>query len=450
VARKKTTVPPAVDEFEGVDLGDSRRAARVLKFVAAMQKNPAAGFPSAVRSVAEREANYRLLNEMAALLAPHARQAVLRAKALGTRPLIALDPTAFVFSGEEEREGLDRLGANRHGFDAFVALAVSPMRQPLGVVSIRVVESKGRAGADEWSAAVDDAAHHMAALDPVYVMDREADAYALFSAQIAAGRDLVVRVAYDRWVKEHDGAAKEMLRDIAERAPTILTSEVKLSRRSKVGKALGARQRHPPREGRDAVLTIRAATIALPKPRKLRAAVPAALSINVIQVVEENPPDGEAPVDWLLFTTLPITDVAAVAYAVDAYRARWTIEEYFKALKSGCSYEKRQLESRHALLNALGILAPIAWRLLALRSAGDDETVPAAALLDKDELHVLRKLSHDVKLGPSPSAAQALLAIAILGGHFKQNGRPGWQVIWAGFRKVLDIADGYRLARREM
>jgi len=418
-----------------------------------MQKNPAAGFPSAVATIAEREANYRLLNNesvvMEALLAPHARQTVERAKRLETRPLVVVDSTSFVFSGEAERDGLDRLGAGRHGFDAFVALAVSPARQPLGVVAIRVIDGKGRVGADEWSAAVEDAALHIAALDPVYVMDREADAYALFERAFAAGRDFVIRVAHDRWVKEHDGAAMEMLRDLAARAPTLLTREVKLSRRSQAGKAPGARRRHPPREGRDAMLSVRAIAVTLPRPRKLRDPIRTSLTVNLVQVIEEDPPKGEAAVEWLLFTTLPVADAAAVAAVVDAYRARWTIEEYFKALKSGCSYEKRQLESRHALLNALGILAPIAWRLLALRSVGE-EAMPASAFLDEDELHVLRKLSRDAKLGPAPTAAQALLAIALLGGHFKQNGRPGWQVIWAGFRKVLDIVEGYRLARGEM
>lgn len=453
VARKKAAVPSALAEFEGAELGDARRAARLLKFVESMQGNPAAGFPKAVRSVAEREANYRLLNnehvDMDALLAPHARQTVARAKEQQGRPLLIVDGTEFVFTGEAERDGLERLGTNRHGFDALVALATAEDRQPLGVLSISVVESKGRVGAEEWAGAVDAAAEKLSGLDPICVIDREGDAYALFAFLMATQRDFVIRVAHDRWVKEHDGAAKEMLREIAARAPTVLTREVKLSRRSKIGKAPDARRRHPPREGRDATLTVRATAVTLPRPPKLRSPTPPSLTLNLVQVLEENPPTGEAPVEWLLFTTLPVADPAAVGRVVDAYRARWTIEEYFKALKSGCAYEKRQLESRHALLNALGILAPLAWRLLALRSVGDDD-VPASSFLDKDELHVLRKLSIDVKLGSSPKAAEAILAIAILGGHFKQNGRPGWKVIWAGFQKVLDTARGYRLARGEM
>jgi hypothetical protein len=455
MALNEVRVGSAVDELEGIDLGDARLEARVRRIVTALERDPAAAFPAAVATVAEREAVYRLLgNErvrMKALLSPHRAQTVVRAKALGERPLVVIDKTSFVFPGEAEREGLERLGKNRHGLDAFCALAVSQGRQPLGVLALEpLYKAQGRAGADEWEATVDASASQIEELRPIYVMDREADAYALFASLIAKRRDFVVRVASDRWVHEHDGAAPGMLRTIAARAPIALTRQVRLSRRTGVGKALGARRRHPPRDGRDAQLRVRTCSIVLPRPRKLHDPLPASLSIHLVQVVEENPPAGTEPVEWLLFTTLPVRNAEEAASVVDVYRARWTIEEYFKALKSGCNYEKRQLESRHTLLNALGILAPLAWRLLALRSVADDPTTPASAVLDPDEVHVLRKLSRDIKLNHRPTAEQALYAIARLGGHFPQNGRPGWKVLWTGFQKLLNRVEGYRLAREEM
>ena len=91
------------------------------------------------------------------------------------------------------------------------------------------------------------------------------------------------------------------------------------------------------------------------------------LRLNVIHVFERKPPKGQPAVEWFLLTNLPIDSDEAIAFAVDCYRARWTIEEFFKALKTGCQFEKRQLESAHSLLNALAILAPVAWRLLLLR-----------------------------------------------------------------------------------
>jgi hypothetical protein len=451
---KEVPVRSAADELEGVDLGDARLEARVKRIAAALEKNPGAGFPAAVGTVAEREAVYRLLGnervEMDALLAPHARQTVGRAEALGERPIVVIDKTSFVFPGEAEREGLDRLGKNRHGLDVFCALAVSRNRRPLGVLAIEPLDkAQGRSSASEWEATVDAAAAHIEARRPVYVMDREADAYALFTSLSAKDRDFVVRVASDRWVQEYEGAAPEMLRAIAGRAPIALKRQVKLSRRTGVGKAPDARRRHPPRDGRDAKLQIRACTIVLPRPRKLAHSLAASFSIQLVHVIEEAPPADTEAVEWLLFTTLPADTAEEVAAIVDTYRARWTIEEYFKALKSGCNYEKRQLESRHTLLNALGILAPLAWRLLALRSVADDPSSPASAVLEADEIHVLRKLSRDIKIDDCPTAAQAFYAIARLGGHFPQNGRPGWKVLWTGFQKLRDRVEGYRLAKEE-
>ena len=448
-------VGAAVDELTGIDLGDARLHTRVRRLVTALERNPAAGFPAAVRTVAEREAIYRLLGNarvtLEALLAPLAHQTVQRAAAGQTRPLVVIDKTAFVFGGESDRQGLTRLSHTRQGFDAFVALAVSPTRVPLGVLTITPLEGNaGASPATAWATAAAAAETAIGALRPIYVMDREADAYALFAALIDRGSDFVVRVSHERWVQDEPDAAPEMLRTVVARTPVRLQRTVRLARRSSVGKARDARRRHPPREGREATLTLRACSVVLPRPPKVRGPWPAGLTVQLVQVVEEHPPADVAPVEWLLVTTLPIADATDLAHVVDHYRARWTIEEYFKALKSGCGYEQRQLESRATLLNALGLLAPLAWRLLALRSVAEDATAPASTILAADELHVLRQISRDITLGPAPTAADALYALARLGGHFPQNGRPGWKVLWIGFHKLLDQVDGYRLARAEL
>lgn len=445
----------AVDELAGLALGDARLEARTRQLVAALAQNPAAGFPAAVGTVAEREATYRLLGnrrvQLPALLAPHVRQTAQRIQAHGAPPTVVIDKTSFVFRGEGERSGLSRLGVDRHGFDAMMALAVAGPREPLGLLAITPLTSgRGRSPAATWRQTIDAAHAPIAAAAPVYVMDREADSYRLFAGLRDADRDFVVRVAADRWAQEHPTARQELLPTIAARRPVRVTREVAISRRSGVRNAPDARQRHPPREGRRATLVARACPVILPRPPKLEPTLPPQVALHVVHIIEEAPPADAVPVEWWLFTSRPVTTPAEVADVIDRYRARWTIEEYFKALKSGCAYERRQLESRDTLLNALGLLAPLAWRLLALRGLAEQPTAPASAVLDADELHVLRQLARDRPLGPTPTAADALQALARLGGHCPQNGRPGWHVIWTGFRKVLDRAEGYRLARAEL
>jgi hypothetical protein len=442
----------AVDELTGLDLGDARLHTRARRLVRALERNPAAGFPAAVHTGAEREGTYRFLGNrrvsLAGLLTPHIQQTVARAREAASRPLVVIDKTAFVFRGEGERAGLTRLSDVRQGFDAFVALGVTASRAALGVLGIQpLTANAGPSAADDWVASVQVADGAIGALDPIYVMDREADAYRLFVALGTLGRDFVVRVSPERLVQEHPTGTKELLRTVIGRTPVRLERTVPLTRRTGTRQPQDARRRHPPREGRLATLTIRACPILVPRPSKLPSELPPTVAVHLVHVREEHPPVDSPPVDWLLVTSLPISDATAISAVVDAYRARWTIEEYFKALKSGCAYEKRQLESRAALLNALGVLAPLAWRLLSLRAAVDDDA-PASTVLEADELDVLRAVSPDSKLPAQPTVAEALAAIARLGGHFPQNGRPGWKILWTGFHKLRDRVEGYRLARR--
>ena len=125
------------------------------------------------------------------------------------------------------------------------------------------------------------------------------------------------------------------------------------------------------------------------------------------------------------------------------------IEEYFKALKTGCAYEKRQLETAHSLLNALALLAPVAWRLLLLRHLSREAPErPASAALTPTQLAVLRAVAKR-PIPDKPTVQDAMLAIAGLGGHLPRNGDPGWLVLGRGMHDLLLLELGWR-ARAQM
>jgi hypothetical protein len=129
------------------------------------------------------------------------------------------------------------------------------------------------------------------------------------------------------------------------------------------------------------------------------------------------------------------------------YRSRWLIEEFFKALKTGCAYEKRQLESLDTLLVALALLAPIAWQLLVLRHlARTLPDAPATALFTDRQLRVLRAASPGTALSATPTLGHALRTVARLGGHLRQNGEPGWLVLGRGLQKLRWMEVGWAAA----
>jgi hypothetical protein len=149
-------------------------------------------------------------------------------------------------------------------------------------------------------------------------------------------------------------------------------------------------------------------------------------------------------------TTEPIDTNDEVAAVIDAYRRRWIVEEFFKALKTGCRYQQLQLESARALLIALSIETAIAWRMLLLRwLAHHEPEAPASAVLPQEQLAVLTAYIQAEKgrvLPQKITVQTAMLEIAALAGHIKNNGPPGWLLLRRGFDKLLTLHRGWNLA----
>jgi hypothetical protein len=450
-------------EVETAEFGDKRLTARLVRLAEQLSRAPDQSFPKAAGSDAALEATYRFLGNEAvspeAILLPHVRATTERCRAVGT-VLVAHDSTEFQFSSA--REGLGRVsGDHTHGFIGHFALAISAAkRAPLGIVGMETVfrEHGERAGrrrntlpiedkeSGRWLDLVRRADAVLGDVDAVvHVMDREADAYELLHAMIDEKRRFVVRLQFDRAVETTIGRGR--ISDVIRRRRTLLTREVTLSARTPKYRDPPRRMmKHPYRTTRSATLRVSATAVSIRRPVRFHRGLPETLTVNVVRVQEVDVPRGVEPVEWRLITSEAVDTAADVAAVVDAYRARWVIEEYFRALKQGCAYEKRQLESRQALVNALAIFTPIAWQLLALRQLSRDDTnVPADRVLSPLKLTLLQR-HPDTKLGRTPTIRDAMLAIAALGGHIKNNGEPGWIVLGRGYEDLLLLERGAALA----
>ena len=241
-----------------------------------------------------------------------------------------------------------------------------------------------------------------------------------------------------------DGARK--LAEAVAKTRASAEREVALSRRP-VGRRTPRQLKiHPAREGRIAKLAMGSTAVVCRRPATQPKALPATLGLNVVRVWEIDAPLGETPVEWLLVTTEPVDTAEQILRVVDWYRARWVIEEFFKALKTGCAYGKRQLETLDGLLNVLATSIPIAWQMLRLRTQTRlSPKAPATSVLSKPMLQVLLAFTR-IPLPPSPTAREALLAIAALGGHLKHNGEPGWLTLARGYEKLTSFTAGWLAA----
>jgi Transposase DNA-binding/Transposase DDE domain len=455
-------------EFEGLSLGDKRRERRALSLVRRAAVAPSSSFPVLLPESAELEGAYRFFQNEAVshleLLQPHLEASLKRIRQQRI-VRVAHDTTGLSFGGT--REGLGALGGGGCGFWAHMALAISggEERAPLGVVGLetkvyptleekdRLSEQRrrkyirsGKVGdllppvawkrVDKWSAIPLRLVGETPGTRVVHVMDREADDTALMSLLLEHRIHFVIRGSDDRRVRSPPGEQAHV-------SDKLAGQEVRLRRSVRLEARPKSTPGHAKRPERNAALSVRATRVSL---------APAAgnrLTLNVVEVFEPKPPAGEEAVNWVLYTDEPVDTPEQVAAVVDHYRARWRIEEFFKALKTGCSIEKRQLTDYEALLRALALFIPVAWHLLALRTAAHAERpVGASSLLSELQLTVLRALVLEKKihLPEAPTVREVLWAIAAAGGHLKRNGDPGWLTIGRGYDKLRIAEVGWTLA----
>lgn len=460
------------DDLSRSDLGDPRRVVRAQQVVARLASSPGASLPDALVTDAELEGAYRLFSNdrvtFEQLFDAHAWGTAERAR--GHKLLLAIhDTTTCSFRHADPRE-VGYLNTGKPGFLLHVSLLVDTeqWRRPLGLTHAEILSRdkrprRGRSKHDmsggetkklankeflRWQRgiSISETRLQQSGASIIHVADRESDSYELMATCLAAGHRFIFRARSCRTV-DRDGQSVGIREFVAEKGRIMLEREVPLSRR--LGATLPAKRRaHPPRESRVAKLCFSMTKVTLRRPNIVSARVaPPTIDVNALHVFEPDPPPGQEAVDWLLYTTEPINTRRAIEDVVDYYRCRWQIEELNKALKTGCVVQERRLESFEALTTMLALSLPIAVELLALRTlARADETAPATAVISEEELAALRHISHR-PLPAKPTVQDALWCIAGLGGHIKNNGPAGWQVLQRGMEKFVVFAAGWCAAK---
>jgi hypothetical protein len=378
--------------------------------------------------------------------------------------LVVHDTTEFEFSGDSRR-GLGPLRGSDQGFLAHVALAIAAdgSRRPLGVLGVhtwrraelgraRRADGARKNGGDyhkqtdkeslRWWKLIDEAEGRLGGVQAIHVADRESDAFHLMRDALNHEVRFVIRMARDRLLLDEDDDRLGKTSEVLACSEDIFELEVPLSARAPKPTP---RSTESARDARLAKLAVRATRAHIARPNYDRDSAPS-LEVNLVYVREVGAPADVEPVAWVLITTEPINTPAQLREILEIYRARWMVEELFKALKTGCAFEKRQLESYDTLTRALGIFLPIAWHLLLLRhQARSSPDEPAERVLSPVQIDVLRARLPQL-LPARPTAADALRAVAYLGGHFIKR-PPGWLVLGRGLEKLLDLEAGWRLAR---
>lgn len=464
------------EEFEEADLGDERRRKRLLEMADRMEAEPDAGFPTMMGSEAGLEGCYRFLNnphfDYYDMLEPHVEQTSERAEAFD-RVRAVHDQTTFICELEDQQEAAGELHTSERGFFGQFSLVLGGDggHQPVGVSAVSTIfrdsdpsdesePNRKLSGADyadqqdresEWwmrHVRWTEGVLAESDTDVVHVCDAGFDSYRRCAAMEAREYTFVTR-SRRRKVRLCGTQQRGWIGEIAQEIDATLERSVHLSRR-RPASSPQRKQKYPARKGRKARLRIGMEKVELERPHYVSDECPETLTLNLVRVWEPDPPEGEEPVEWLLLTNQStdgeLSKSELVGRVVDDYQARWGIESYFKAFKTGCSYRERQLENRESLLKALAWTTPMAWLLMAMRGwSREHPDAEASIFLSERELKVLRHFA-ERDVPEDATLKKATLAVAGLGGHQRSNGPPGWQTLQKGLTKLRRFADGWDAA----
>ena len=457
-------IPPAQwaqQEFGFAHLGDQRRNKRLMNIAEHLAANPGGTLPQAFPEWAELKGAYRFFGERGVtyerVLAPHLERTAQACREPGEYLWIE-DTTYLTYNDHPVTQDLGCVGDGQdRGFELHSTLAVqveswtleqrpegrlvglwaqqcrTPRPAPEGEAR-RACLSRPRKS-QVWAAALKAAGCPPRGSHWIYVADRESDFYEPIQLCRQHGVDFVIRSAHDRRLA--DGAGH--LREALAQAPVLGRTTIKVR----------ARGGQP---ARTAIVELRSVRLDLDGPYRPGGWEEPLRDIGVVEVREIDAPEGvKEPLDWVLLTSLPCSTGAQVQRVVGYYTARWWIEEYHKALKSGAGVEDSQLERADRLEVLIGILAVVALRLLSTKmlARSEPDGKQAAQSFGPEMLGLLEK-----KLG-KPNGGwtnqNVLIATARLGGFLarKHDGMPGWQTIWRGWHRLMWMCEGVKLMKGE-
>jgi hypothetical protein len=260
----------------------------------------------------------------------------------------------------------------------------------------------------------------------INVCDRGADDFEFYCRMVELGHDWVVRGKHLQRSVEHDGEFISLNEKLELTA--LQDQYYELAHRSK-----GNGPRTATMRIRFCEITMRAPQLKSPW---LKAQNVPTLTMWVVEAIEENPPQDVKPLRWVLLSSLPVTSFNDAWQIIEHYEKRWIVEEFHKALKTGCRVEKRQYRTSDRLEAITGLLSIVAVRLLLLRSAS--KSTPqrdAKELIPALWISALKAIRPKAKI---KTIRDFYRQLAGLGGHLlrKSDGDPGWMTIWRGFTKL--------------
>jgi hypothetical protein len=450
--------------FGTCQLGDKRRTRRLIQVAADVASNPSASFPDQMNTWSDLKAAYNLFDcddvTFEAIARPHWE--LCKQRTAG-RYLVIGDTTELDFGIHRDVPDLGPTGnGGGWGFLLHNALMVEAQnKHVIGVAGQTIhyrpqkedkpskkkehsaAKLKRQRESEVWGIVIDQVGPPPEEVEWIHVLDRGGDNFEVYCHLLEQRSGWVVRAAkLNRYVLAGPDEQRMPLSNYLPQLALLGTYELSLRAR-------------PRQTARTAKLEVRVGSIRMPVPHHkspwVRALDPGPIAMNVVYVVEVDPPDGVEPISWVLLTSLPVDTFDQAWTVIEYYEARWLVEEYHKALKTGCRVQDRQLKTAGRLEAMVGLMSVSAVRLLQLKSvARTAPETPAQRVVPRVWLQMLKAARKGLQRVHDLTVGQFYREVAKLGGFLgrKGDGEPGWITIWRGWEKLNNFVHGATLASK--
>lgn len=454
----------AVEEFGEAMLTDVRNVRRVVTMAEQLLEHPSASVSGAFRTAADARAAYDFLEHSTLEwqdVADASHRACAARCADQSMVLVMIDGSSWTYTDKAKNKGFGPIGSYQkgaRGIKVMTAYAVAPNGIPLGVIAQELWKrSEQRHEIPHEKRALEDkesrywtmlqkqteAQLHGTKTVPWYQMDREADQISVLLRTLDPNVLLTVRADHNRCLAEAViGADGNPIRLVIEQLDEVTAQAV----------TTVAVRRSAKRSKRMAQVELSFVDVPLKLRQQWSKKVLGVVEVTAIRVRERasSCPAREEPLDWLLYTTYPVTNVDDALRVVQAYALRWRIERLHYTTKTGAgNLPDSQLRSFSAMAMWITLHVAVAARLQhILHRARVEPDVSAREEFSVDEIEatlILHKRRHTKRgqtYSDEPTLSQLVIYIAQIGGffHTKQNPWPGIVTFERGFIDVLPAA----------
>ena len=438
------------NQFKGVDISDLRLVNRLKKIACRMMTKPSLSIPKQNKRWKDIKAAYRFYDsnkvQFFKIIQPHINQT--KKKVAKMKQILAIQDTCFIsYSHHASVEGLSDMGGEKAGKGIILhtSLAVDPNQkhpEVIGLLDQYIHHRTKKVDKNEtyskrqkrwkeskiWEETSQRSSIKGSKTQIIEVMDRGGDVFDVMKNCLSLNHDFLIRATNDRILK---GSSKNKLFDFVKKLKSAGVVE------------LDVRKRYN-QIARKALLDISFSKVKMlgPKNRKNEN-----IECNVVYVIEKNPPENQEPLEWILLTSADVNSFEDACQIIEWYRCRWIIEEYHKAIKSGCKVEEKQLKTGERLENFLGVANIVALRILKLRDyARNMPQMSAKKVIEPLKVDILVRCNNIKK--EDITIYEYYREVAKIGGFIgrKSDGEPGWQTLWKGEAELSMLVMGAKMA----